>query len=160
MKRIRMPHEHPLQRQIADALRLELAPPGKVSRDGVAWWSIDHASYAGTAPGPRVGRGIVAGVPDLFVLHRGIAHMIEIKTLAGELSDPQQSVMSAVLASGGRVGVVRDADEMLGLLDTLGYSQGSAFGVAGECRCVRSGLSAQRGLRLISMPSRRPARRW
>jgi hypothetical protein len=31
--------EHPLQRQIADALRLELAPPGKVSRDGVVWWS-------------------------------------------------------------------------------------------------------------------------
>jgi hypothetical protein len=26
---------HPLQRQIADALRLEIAPPGKVSRDGV-----------------------------------------------------------------------------------------------------------------------------
>jgi hypothetical protein len=35
------------------------------------------------APGARVGRGIVAGVPDLFVLHRGIAHMIEIKTQAG-----------------------------------------------------------------------------
>jgi hypothetical protein len=55
----------------------------------------------------RVGRGIVAGVPDLFVLHRGVAHMIEIKTQAGELSDPQWSVMAAVLASGGRVGVVR-----------------------------------------------------
>jgi hypothetical protein len=48
--------EHPLQRQIADALRFELAPPGKVSRDGVVWWSVDHASYAGTAPGARVGR--------------------------------------------------------------------------------------------------------
>ena len=57
---------------------------------------------------------------DLFVLHRGIAHMVEIKTPAGELSDPQQSVMAAVLASGGRVGVVRDADEMLELLDAWG----------------------------------------
>ena len=65
--------EHPLQRQIADALRLEIAPPGRVSRDGVVWWSVDHASFAGSAPGARVGRGIVAGVPDLFVLHRGIA---------------------------------------------------------------------------------------
>jgi len=71
-----------------------------VSRDGVVWWSVDHASYAGTAPGVRVGRGTVAGVPDLFVLHRGIAHMIEIKTPAGVLSDPQQSVMSAVLVAG------------------------------------------------------------
>jgi hypothetical protein len=94
-------------------LRLEIAPPGKVSRDGVVWWSIDHGSYAGTAPGARVGRGIVAGVPDLFVLHRGIAHMVEIKTPAGELSDPQQSVVSVVLASSGRVGVVRNAEEML-----------------------------------------------
>jgi hypothetical protein len=71
--------EHPLQKQIADALRLEIAPPGKVSRDGVVWWSVDHASYAGTAPGARIGRGIIAGVPDLFVLFRGIAHMVEIK---------------------------------------------------------------------------------
>jgi hypothetical protein len=44
----------------------------------------------------------------------------EIKTQAGELSDPQQSVMAAVLASGGRVGVVRDAEEMLVLLDAWG----------------------------------------
>ena len=91
-----------------------------MSRDGVVWWSVDHASYAGTAPGARIGRGIVAGVPDLFVLHRGIAHMVEIKTPAGGLSDPQQSVMAAGVASGGRVGVVRDADEMLGLLDAWG----------------------------------------
>jgi hypothetical protein len=43
----------------------------------------------GIAPGERIERSIVAGVPDLFVLHRGIAHMIEIKTPAGELSDPR-----------------------------------------------------------------------
>jgi hypothetical protein len=55
-----------------------------------------------------------------LILHRGIAHMVEIKTPAGELSDPQQSVMAAVLAGGGRVGVVRSADEMLGLLDAWG----------------------------------------
>ena len=57
---------------------------------------------------------IVAGVPDLFVLHRGIAHVVEVKTPAGELSDPQQSVMAAVLASGGRVGVVRSAERCWG----------------------------------------------
>ena len=31
--------EHSLQNQIADALRLEIAPPGQLSRDGVVWWS-------------------------------------------------------------------------------------------------------------------------
>ena len=117
--------EHPLQRQIAEALRLDIAPPGKVSGHGVVWWSVDHAAYAGTAPGARVGRGIVAGVPDLFVSHRGIAHMVEIKTQAGELLDPQQSV----LAGGGRVGVVRDADEMLGLLDAWGIPRARRLAV-------------------------------
>ena len=83
-------------------------------------WSVDHASYVGTAPGARTERGIVAGVPDLFVLHRGIAHMVVVKTPAGELSDPQQLVMAAVLAAGVHVGVVRNAEEMLGLLDAWG----------------------------------------
>ena len=50
--------EQPLQRQIADALRLEIAPPGKVSGHGVVRWSVDHASYAGTAPG-----ALASGVP-------------------------------------------------------------------------------------------------
>jgi hypothetical protein len=37
MKRVRIASvaEHPLPKQIADTLRLGLAPPGKVSRDGV-----------------------------------------------------------------------------------------------------------------------------
>ena len=37
--------EHPLQRQIADALRLELAPPGKVPRNGVVWWSVEVVHF-------------------------------------------------------------------------------------------------------------------
>jgi hypothetical protein len=128
--------EHPLRRQIADVLRLEIAPPGEVSRDGVVWRSVDHASYAGTAPGARVGRGIVAGVPDLFVLHRGIAHMAEIKTPAGAFSDPQQSSM-AELASGGRVRVVRNAEEMVGAARCVGHTAGEAHGAA----CERRGAS-------------------
>jgi hypothetical protein len=81
---------------------------------------MPNVRLAMIAPGARVGRGIIAGVPDLFVLHCGIAHRVEIKTPAGELSDPQQAVMAAVLAGGGHVGVARDAEEMLGLLDAWG----------------------------------------
>jgi hypothetical protein len=109
--------EHPLQKQIADTLRIELAPPGKVSPHGVVWWAIDHANYAGEVPGVRVGRGIIAGIQDLFILYRGRAHHPEIKVADGALSEAQQSVCSAVLAAGGRVAVVRDADELLICLD-------------------------------------------
>ena len=46
------------------------------------------------------------------------------------------SVMAAVLASGGRVGVVRNAEEMLGLLD--------AWGIPRARRLVlRGGVAAQ-----------------
>ena len=37
--------EHPLQRPIADALRLEVAPPGEVSCDGVVWWSVEVVHF-------------------------------------------------------------------------------------------------------------------
>jgi hypothetical protein len=110
--------EHSLQRQITDVLRLELAPPGKVSKAGVCWYSIDHANYAGEVPGIRIGRGIVAGVFDVFVLWRGLAHFLEIKTEAGELSPAQQSVGAALLVAGGRIGVARDAAEVLACLDS------------------------------------------
>jgi hypothetical protein len=109
--------EHPAQKQIADVLRIEIAPAGKVSRFGVVWYSIDHAAYSGEVPGVRIGRGIIAGIPDVFVLHRGRAHMIEVKAEDGELSVSQRSVAAAVLASGGRVGVARDATETLACLD-------------------------------------------
>jgi hypothetical protein len=109
--------EHPIQKQIADVLRIEIAPAGKVSRAGVVWYSIDHANYAGEVPGVRIGRGIIAGIPDIFVLYRGRAHMIEVKPEDGELSVAQRSVAAAVLASGGRVGVARDATETLACLD-------------------------------------------
>ena len=109
--------EHPLQKQIASTLTIELAPPGKVSRFGVCWWSIDHANYAGEVPGVRIGRGIIAGIPDTFILFRGIAHVVEIKAEDGTLSDAQRSVIAAILASGGRAGVARDATEVLACID-------------------------------------------
>jgi VRR-NUC domain len=112
--------EHPLQKQIADVLRVEIAPPGKVSKHGVVWWSIDHANYAGEVPGIRVGRGIIAGIPDLFLAWRGLAHLIEIKTDDGEVTDTQQAVITAAAVSGMRVGVARDAIEVLICIDQWG----------------------------------------
>jgi hypothetical protein len=109
--------EHPRQKQIADMLRIEIAPPGKVSKAGVVWFSIDHANYAGQVPGIRIGRGIIAGIPDLFVMHRGLTHFIEVKADDGELSDAQRSVATAIVVGGGRVGIARDAGEVLVCLD-------------------------------------------
>lgn len=109
--------EHSLQKQINDVLCIEIAPAGKVSPFGVVWWCVDHANYAGEIPGIRVGRGIIAGIPDLLLLHLGAAFLIEIKAEDGELSDAQRGVLAAVLAARGRVAVARDAWEVLTILD-------------------------------------------
>lgn len=110
--------EHAIQKQIADVLKLEIAPAGKVSRYGVVWWAVDHANYAGEVPGIRISRGIIAGLSDLFFLHVGRAHFIELKEpTAGELSEPQKSVLAALFAASGSIGVATSPEEVLRLLD-------------------------------------------
>jgi hypothetical protein len=109
--------EHPRQAEIARVLTIEIAPAGKVSAAGVCWFSIDHANYAGEVPGVRIGRGIIAGILDILVLYRGRTHWIEVKTPDGELSDPQRSVIAAVVVAGTRVAVARDWIEVLACLD-------------------------------------------
>jgi hypothetical protein len=109
--------EHPQHKAIADVLRLELAPAGRLSPHGVVWWSIDMADFGGSVPGTRVARGVCAGVPDLFFLHLGRTFLAEIKALDGILSDAQRSVLSATIGAWGSVAVVRDATDMLACLD-------------------------------------------
>lgn len=112
-----IPREHPLQAQIARTLTIEIAPAGKVSDAGVVWYSIDHANYAGKVPGVRLGRGVIAGIPDTFILYRGRAHFVEVKALDGELSGEQRSVIAASLWAGARAAVCRDAFEVLRAID-------------------------------------------
>ena len=109
--------ETPIHQQIADAFRLEIAAPGKVSRKGVVWWSVDMAAYAGNAPGIRTSKGCIAGVPDIVVVWKGHGHFIEVKAEDGVVSLPQQSVATAILIAGAEWGSARDAAEALALLD-------------------------------------------
>lgn len=109
--------EGPMHRQVADVMRLEIAPAGRVSPEGVVWFSIDMAAYSGVAPGLRTARGCVAGVPDMIVLYQGRVGWIELKSRDGTLSDPQRSMAATLLLSGCRIGVARDADECLRCLD-------------------------------------------
>ena len=106
-----------LHRAIADALRVEIAPAGRASRQGVVWWSVDMAAYAGKLPGLRTLRGCVAGVPDLVVIYQGRAYFIELKARDNGVSLAQTVVGHSILVCGGRFAVARDVEEVLGLLD-------------------------------------------
>jgi len=113
--------ESQLHRQLADALRLEIAAPGYVSPHGVVWWSVDMAAYAGTAPGLRTTRGCVAGVPDMCLVWRGGAYFVEIKRpIIGELSEEQRRFALSLLICGAQLAIVDRLEQLLDALDKWG----------------------------------------
>lgn len=114
---IREPEIH---KQVADILRLEIAAPGHVSPQGVVWWSVDIAAYAGTVPGLRTARGVIAGIPDIVILYRGRSFFVELKASDGLLSPAQERVGTAILLADGCFAVARSASEMILLLDAWG----------------------------------------
>ncbi len=110
--------EPQLHKAVADVLRLELAGPGKVSRFGVVWWTVDMSNFADVAPGLRTGRGAIAGVPDLQFVFKGRAFFIELKAVDGAVSTAQQSVATSLALCDAPWGVARDWEEVLQLLDS------------------------------------------
>jgi hypothetical protein len=112
--------EPALHREIAQVLRLEVAAPGYISREGVVWWSVDIAAYAGIAPGLRTARGVIAGIPDIIVLWQGRAFFVELKALDGNVSSAQREVGFSILLADCRYGVARSSQEALALLDGWG----------------------------------------
>lgn len=106
-----------LHRQLADLLKKEIGPAGKVSFAGVTWWSVDIAGYVGRVPGLRTARGVIAGIPDIDISWLGRAYRIELKAMDGRLSPDQCQLATTILSTGARWAVVRSADELLQVLD-------------------------------------------
>lgn len=112
--------ESPLHQQIASVLRIEIALPGHISPQGVTWWSVDMAAYAGNAPGIRTARGCVAGVPDLMLVYQGKAFFIEIKASDGLVSPAQRGVAFSIFVANAQWGTATTAEDALALLDAWG----------------------------------------
>jgi len=113
--------ESALHQSVAKILGLEIAAAGHISKNGVVWYSIDIANYNGGAPGLRTSRGVIAGIPDVFILWAGRGFFIELKRpVSGALSDPQQLLIPALMSAGGRVGVASTVEGVLQLLDAWG----------------------------------------
>src|SRR5215831_10298124 len=110
--RLRSPviREHPLQRQIARLLTIEIALPGHASPFGVWWTSIDHASPGTIIHATRARRGVVSGLPDLYIEYHGRAHWIEIKAADGRLTPGQHALGISITACGGRCAVAKDGN--------------------------------------------------
>lgn len=64
---------------------------------------------------------MMAGLPDLAIIYRGVPVYFEVKTATGQLSDRQRYVMRQLVKAGAVVGVPRsvaDASAMLDEVDT------------------------------------------
>ena len=109
--------EHSIQRTMTKVLTIEIAPAGKLSKFGALWFSVDHANYAGEVPGIRLGRGIVAGIPDVFILYRGKCYLIELKSEDGSLTEEQKATLAAARLAGVEVACCTTMDQILQTLD-------------------------------------------
>jgi hypothetical protein len=109
---LRLAVRHPeaaLQRTIAAYLSWALAPP--------AYWSAIGHGGGGQMRGRILkGMGVKAGLPDILIVHDGIAHWIELKAEKGVLSDAQIVTHAALRAAKCPVAVVRSLDELRLLL--------------------------------------------
>jgi len=60
-----------------------------------------------------------AGIPDMYVLHRGITYWLEVKTPVGKLSPLQAHTIKQINAAGGaycKAFVVRSVQEVIEIL--------------------------------------------
>lgn len=105
--------EAQLHRTIAGWLTLHLMPP--------AWFTTFPAGGGGQLRGQLLkASGLKAGVPDILVIHQGIARWVELKTEKGRLSDAQYRTMADLGAAGCITAVVRSLDEMIMLAGLWG----------------------------------------
>ncbi len=66
----------------------------------------------------RRGRiGLKRGVPDILIIHNGIARWIELKTATGKLSLDQRATIPTIERAGSAVFVCRSVEDVLESLD-------------------------------------------
>lgn len=97
--------EHELQKRVIQFLRLAL-PAEALS------FSVDHAGGGRLQAAMKQGRGVIAGLPDVWIIWQGQTYTIELKSDTGQLSDAQRQTMLLIMKAGGKVGMARSLDDV------------------------------------------------
>lgn len=75
----------------------------------------------------RKASGVVPGIPDMILIHRGRCYGFELKTETGTVSPAQNEVHASWREDGTPVYLVRTVDEFFAVIETiLGKSERSA----------------------------------
>jgi hypothetical protein len=106
---VRVRRQHPeddLQRSVVQFLRLAL-PPDAVH------FSIPNGGKRHPREAARmVGLGLVSGIPDICVIHRGRVAFIELKAKAGVMSAAQKEMTRRLVYCGAAVCLCRSVEDV------------------------------------------------
>lgn len=117
--------EQQLHRQVAGFLALALPID--------AFWTTFPAGGGGRFRGAQLKRaGLTPGVPDIMILHKGLALFIELKTEKGRVSLAQADAHQAIILAGGAVAVCRSLDEVANALRVWNVPIRVKMGVNGK----------------------------
>jgi hypothetical protein len=113
--------EDQLHEAVAQFLAVAIAPPGERSEAGVLWFSVEHRNARSEAEGAaRKRRGVVAGIPDVWVFHASRMIPIELKTTTGRTSAEQIGLHGRLAVVGTPVEVCRTVEAVAAHLEACG----------------------------------------
>jgi hypothetical protein len=72
------------------------------------------------------GMGVVAGVPDVFIVHNGRCFALELKAEGGRATDKQLACIAALREAGAFTCIAEGLDRALGCLESWGLLRGRA----------------------------------
>ena len=92
------------------------------------------------------GLGLVAGVPDVILIHKGRAFALELKAPGGRLSSRQEAALSAMDEAGACVCVAEGIDRAVLVLEAWGLLRGNAAVARPACgSCSHEGCAGLQG---------------
>jgi hypothetical protein len=110
--------EAAIQRAVFQHLRARAAP-------GVFAFHVPNGGYRKPVEAAIMkGLGVVAGVPDVIVIHAGRCYALELKRAGGRTTDNQRACLAALREAGAITGVAEGLDAALTWLGTEGLLRG------------------------------------
>jgi hypothetical protein len=118
-----MSRKHPeqqIQRAVADHLRWRGVP-------GLFWFHPANGGWRSAIEAAIFkSLGVVAGVPDIIIIHSGQCFGLELKADRGRLTDVQRDAHERMREAGARVATVYGIDEALAQLCDWRLLRGAA----------------------------------
>lgn len=114
------PLEDDIHDALAQFLTVAIAPPGEANGHGVMWWTVEHRNARNAVEGAkRKKRGVVAGLPDVYVLFGGRLLAIELKRpgyAPSTVSAAQRKFHAAMKACGATVTIKTSTESVAAFL--------------------------------------------